>query len=243
MHIKKVDINKVCILLIAVLFVATSCTKEYTAIEMIQKSVKTHGELSEWKNIHSLSFLKKTVLYRKDGSIEKEVLQKQLLLKDGSGGEIYSVHDSVFYKKQGTAIWKNDSLIIDEKEKTRIDKMFASAYYVISQPFHLLESQASFTIEKDTVINKSNVVAIKVLYPNDLEDSDQWTYYIDAKDFKVVACKVYHKPTTSFIENSSYNTLTPFIFNATRSSTFVKNGQKDYLRAKYWYSEYQVKFK
>jgi hypothetical protein len=48
----------------------------------------------------------------------------------------------------------------------------------------------------------------------------------------------------SFIQNTKFNTLTPFVFNAERESVFLKaDATKDYLRAAYFYSDYKVVFK
>lgn len=241
MHTKQVD-TKQLFYSVAIIFVfaIVGCNNKKTAIEIVNKSVETHGNISEWKNIHSLSFLKKTVLYKKDGSVEKEMIQKQQLFKDGSGGEIFSIADSVFYRKNKNRVFKNDSLVVDMQEISRINKMFASAYYVVAQPFHLLESKAKFERINDTLINQNDAYAVRVFYNEDDKKSDQWTYYFSKKDSKVLGCKVYHHPTTSFIENTSFDTKTQFVFNAARTSTFIKNRKKDYLRATYEYSNYLV---
>ncbi len=72
----------------------------------------------------------------------------------------------------------------------------------------------------------------------------QWTYFFNAKTFLIVAAKVFHSPTVSFIENIKFNKETPFVFNAERESVFLnKDGSKDYLRASYFYSNYKVVLK
>ena len=224
-----------------------SCDDEKPTVdEILSKSLIAHGGLESWQKMQSLSFDKKTVLYTKDGSFEKEILQKQSFFFGGEPHEIiHSLTDSVtYFLKNNVYTKKNrDSVfVLGNEELTIVKNMFASAYYVVSQPFHMKESNALLTFEKDTLINSKKVFVVGVSYQNDDSESDQWTYYFDAETYRIVSCKVKHEPTVSYIENTEFDSSTPFLFNAKRKSTFLnQKGEKDYLRADYFYTNFKVK--
>ena len=108
------------------------------------------------------------------------------------------------------------------------------------------ESNAFLFYKKDTILDGEKTFVVDVSYREDenTRTPDQWTYFFNAKTFLVVAAKVFHSPTVSFIENIKFNKETPFVFNAERESVFLnKDGSKDFLRASYFYSNYKVALK
>ena len=128
------------------------------------------------------------------------------------------------------------------EEFKKIDHLFSSSLYVVSQPFQLIKSKAIFKRLQDTVVNRKKVYALDVYYKDDTENSDQWTYYFDQNTFNVTACKVRHQKRVSVIENTSYDMSTPFLFNATRKSTII-HAKERFIIAKYSYSNYNVTFR
>ena len=54
-----------------------SCNKELEPIFIIKRSTEAHGGIESWKNLKSLSFTKKTNLYKEDGSLKSTILQNQ----------------------------------------------------------------------------------------------------------------------------------------------------------------------
>lgn len=215
-------------------------------IFIVNESVKAHGGIESWQNLKSLSFTKKTIIYKEDGSLKSRSIQDQKFdLNNGLSVSLNSILDSVTYKLQNgeVRIQNKDSLYQPvEEELKKTQAMFSSALYVGGQPFHLLESGASFEKSKDTLINNKRVLSIRVHYKDEDVNSDQWTYYFDPNSFKVVACKVRHNGRESLIENTSYDTSTPFLFNATRKSTILENGEPKFVIAEYEYSNYKVEF-
>ena len=159
----------------------------------------------------------------------------------GTDKSSISIIGDVYTKRVG------DSLIsISNNEMKSITNTFKSAYYVISQPFNLRESGALLSYKKDTILNGEKIFVVDVSYKEDKNTNtpDQWTYFINAKSYLIVAAKVFHSPTVSFIENINFNKETPFVFNAERESVFLnKDGSRDYLRASYLYSNYKVVLK
>ena len=237
-------------ILIVILFV--SCQqKEVTIRDILSKSLKAHGGLELWQQVDTLSFTKKTILYNRKGLKEKEVIQYQSFYGgDFINGEITSIgvdnsRLSIMGGHYSKSIGDSLAVLTDEDVKL-INKSFKSAYYVISQPFNLSESDAHLSYKKDTILNGEKTFVVDVLYKEDQSSNtpDQWTYFFNAKTFLIVAAKVFHSPTVSFIENIKFNKQTPFVFNAERESVFLnKDGSKDYLRASYFYSNYKVVLK
>ena len=237
------------IIVISFLF---SCQKiKPTAKQILKKSLKAHGGLKLWQKIDTLSFTKKTILYNQKGIKEKEITQNQSfyggiplhgkISSFGTEKSSISVINGVYVKSI------RDSLVsITDDEIKAINNSFKSAYYVISQPFNLKESNAFLFYKKDTILDGEKTFVVDVSYKEDENTNtpDQWTYFFNAKTYLIVAAKVFHSPTVSFIENIKFNKETPFVFNAERESVFLnKDGSKDFLRASYFYSNYKVALK
>ena len=252
---KKLKIRSLFLKTITIIFIVNlfvSChKKEITVRDILSKSLEAHGGLELWQQVDTLSFTKKTILYNREGLKEKEIIQHQSFYGgDFINGEITSIGaDKSKLSIMGGLYSKSigDSLVVLTDEDVKlINKSFRSAYYVISQPFNLMQSDALLFYKKDTILNGEKTFVVDVSYKEDENTNtpDQWTYFFNAKTFLVVAAKVFHSPTVSFIENIKFNIETPFVFNAERESVFLnKDGSKDYLRASYFYSNYKVVLK
>ena len=237
------------IIVISFLF---SCQKiKPTAKQILKKSLKAHGGLELWQKIDTLSFTKKTILYNQKGIKEKEITQNQSFY---GGIPLHGKISSLGTEKSSISVINGvyvksirDSLVsITDDEIKAINNSFKSAYYVISQPFNLKESNAFLFYKKDTILDGEKTFVVDVSYKEDENTNtpDQWTYFFNAKTYLIVAAKVFHSPTVSFIENIKFNKETPFVFNAERESVFLnKDGSKDFLRASYFYSNYKVALK
>lgn len=239
------------IFIIAISFLFSCQKTKLTAKQLLSKSIDAHGGLEFWQKVDTLSFTKKTILYNRKGLKEKEITQHQSfyggnfingnITTIGTDKSSISIIGDVYSKRIG------DTLIsISNNEMKSITNAFKSAYYVISQPFNLMESGALLSYKKDTILNDEKTFLVDVSYEEDQNTNtpDQWTYFINAKTYLIVAAKVFHSPTVSFIENINFNKETPFVFNAERESVFLnKDGSKDYLRASYFYSNYKVVLK
>jgi len=225
--------------------------KEITIGDILSKSLEAHGGLEIWQQVDTLSFTKKTILYNREGLKEKEITQHQSFYGgDFINGEITSIgvdksRISIIGDIYSKSIEDSLAVLTDDDVKL-INKSFRSAYYVICQPFNLKQSDALLFYKKDTILNGEKTFVVDVSYREDENTNtpDQWTYFFNAKTYLIVAAKVFHSPTVSFIENIKFNKETPFVFNAERESVFLnKDGSKDFLRASYFYSNYKVALK
>ena len=252
---KKLKIRSLFLKTITIIFTVklfVSCQKkEITIGDILSKSLEAHGGLEIWQQVDTLSFTKKTILYNREGLKEKEITQHQSFYGgDFINGEITSIgvdksRISIMGDIYSKSIEDSLAMLTDDDVKL-INKSFRSAYYVISQPFNLMQSDALLFYKKDTILNGEKTFVVDVSYKEDENTNtpDQWTYFFNAKTYLIVAAKVFHSPTVSFIENIKFNKETPFVFNAERESVFLnKDGSKDFLRASYFYSNYKVALK
>lgn len=218
-----------------------------TAGQIIEKTIETHGSFDKWKEVKQLSFDKLVTLFNEDGSVEIATDQFQLfrfgdklfvkLEWEQDGNEM-----QIIYENDEVTKIVNDSIVNDETELTRAKNAVFAAQYVVSQPFELLNS-AILSIDKPVVHNDKECYSIKVAYPEDEEDADQWYYIIDKETFEVVANKVVLTDHTSWVENLTYDTTTDFQFNAHRKSYRLNElGERTYLRAEYFYENYSVEY-
>jgi len=235
---------------IALISIFFSCqVEQLTAKQIIEKAVETHGSLDAWNNIEQLSFDKETTLFNEDGSIEIKTDQFQLFRPkpklfgkiewESNGKDIVIVYDN----EQVSKII-NDSIITSEDELEKAKNSFFAAQYVIVQPFALLDNNTELTLNGVEDIEGKNVYSISVKYESDTEDSNKWTYYIDTNTFEVLFNKVELSDHTSWVENLTFNTETDFKFYSHRKSYRLnKKGEKTYLRAEYFYSNFNVSYK
>ena len=252
---KKLKIRSLFLKTITIIFIVNlfvSCQKkEITIGDILSKSLEAHGGLEIWQQVDTLSFTKKTILYNREGLKEKEITQHQSFYGgDFINGEITSIgvdksRISIIGDIYSKSIEDSLAVLTDDDVKLT-NKSFRSAYYVICQPFNLKQSDALLFYKKDTILNGEKTFVVDVSYREDENTNtpDQWTYFFNAKTYLIVAAKVFHSPTVSFIENIKFNKETPFVFNAERESVFLnKDGSKDFLRASYFYSNYKVALK
>ena len=218
-----------------------------TAEQIIGKAIETHGGLDKWNAVKQLSFDKSVTLFNEDGSIEIATDQFQLFQfgdklfvkleweQDGNDMQIIYENDKI-------SKIVNDSIVNDEAELSRAKNAVFAAQYVVSQPFDLLKG-AILSIDEPVVYNDEECYSIKVGYPEDEVDADQWYYIIDKETFEVVANKVVLTDHTSWVENLTYDSTTDFQFNAHRKSYRLnEQGEKTYLRAEYFYENYSVEY-
>lgn len=196
------------------------------------------------------NFKKKVILYNADGAIEKETSQLQTFefspaLKgsirnlNANGNKGFNFDGEYFYQFENDSIWQET----DPNIIRSLTNSFYAAHYVICQPFSLPNENVILTYSGDEMFEESKVHVIDVAFKGDEKDADKWTYYFDSETFELVANKVIRTDHTSLIENLTFDTSTDFKFNATRKSyRLIETGERDYLRADYFYKNFEVKY-
>ena len=227
-----------------------NCKQEekLTSRQIVERSIEAHGGLKNWSSLKQLSFDKETTLFNADGSIEIKTEQFQLFRMqptlfgkiewESNGDDI-----SIIYEDEKVSKIINDSIITSVAELEKAKSRFFAAQYVVFQPFELLNEGAELIYSNPIELEGRKTYAITIKYANDTEDSNKWTYYIDANTFKVIANKVELTDHTSWVENLTLDTATDFKFNAHRKSYRLNEAEeKTYLRAEYFYTNFSVQY-
>ena len=218
---------------------------ELTGREIIEQAVETHGGLERWENMKQLSFDKAVTLFLEDGSTQRETDQFQLFQFNVPFGKIEweedSIEHQIIYEKERITKIENDSLLTAPEDGYLAERAFFASEFVIKQPFDLLRAEVTLTREKDTIIEGKEAYVVSSAYKNQTPDADRWYYIVDKASSTVIANKVVLSDHTSWVENLTYDTSTDFKFNAHRKSYRLnEKGEKTYLRAEYFYTNYQV---
>ncbi len=234
---------------IYIMFVATSCKQDdyLTAQDIVARSVVVHGGLIKWDSITTLSFDKITILFTKDGAVESSITQQQLFkFQPELQGQIVSANEGIvglYYNGKEFKKRINDSIytLTDSTELVTAKNSFFAANFVVSQPFKLLDEGISLSFGGIETLDDKQVFVIDVGYENDTNTSDKWTYYFDVDSYQLVANKVIHNSNVSLIKNLEFNSDTGIIFNAHRKSyTLDSSGDIDYMRAEYFYENFEL---
>lgn len=225
-----------------------SCNdEELSADTIIENTVKAYGGEDKWSSIKQLSFDKKVTLFLKDGTVERGSDQFQLFQFNHGFGKIEweenEIEHQILFENNKINKKENDSSLTSQNELYRAERAFFASEFVIKQPFDLLREDVILTREADTLINNKACYMLSVAYKDEAPDADRWHYVIDKESFSIVANKVVLKDHTSWVENLTFDTETDFKFNAHRKSYRLnEKGEKTYLRAEYFYSNYSVIF-
>jgi|TARA_Y100000385_G_scaffold74023_1_gene74696 hypothetical protein len=217
-----------------------------TAEEVVMKSIENHGGLTSWQRVKQLSFVKETTLFFEDGTVENKINQLQSFhLKTNFSGSIkwQENEKNIVISFNDNEISKiiNDSLVTSFIELEEARNSFFAAQYVVGQPFTLLGKGTKLILKDNVFIGDIKTYAVNVIYPNDTNMSDKWTYFFDSHTFEMVANKVELSNHTSWIDNITYDESSGIKFNAHRKSYRLNSlGEKSYLRAEYFYRNFKI---
>jgi hypothetical protein len=226
-----------------------SCDKNTlpSGSELLSKAIEAHGGMETWQRVEAISYNKRIVIFEEDGSVSSDVTQhilyrfqpvfsgKMWWLSDGV------MHQVVFDGKEAQSF--KDSILDDSQSaKSTAYNTFMASYVTFAQPFKLATDKAVLTTEQQIHYKGKLLYRVRVAYPDVKgENQDIWWYFFDAESYRVVANLVLHNGRYSFIENTTYDTKTPFVFNAARQSSFTDSLlQNPVLRAKYELSDIEV---
>ncbi len=222
--------------------------KDLMVKDVLQKGMSSAGGIENYLSIDSVVYRKRTVLYLEDGQIESELdqLHRYKLQPEVSGmitwkdsinshGVYYSQHES--YKTM------NGVKIEDSSESAK--QSFYSSYYVLFLPFKLMDAGVSLSHEGVTELGAGKKAdVIKATYNpqehGNHSTSDEWFFYFDKEDGRVLANLVHHPPTYAFIENTETTETFPLRMNLYRQTWRTdKDRNKKYLRGEFWYNDYK----
>lgn len=217
--------------------------------EVLKTAIDLAGGITTWRNLKEIRYRKHSVLYYSDESVESDVIQDHVYRMSPEfevdiSWEKEGERHLLQYTTEGTKKYVNDTLQEADEESLRQSVM--SAIYVLGMPFKLLDQGVRLTYEGLTDFEGNTAHAIEARYSSDENDNhstdDLWWYYFEEESSKFLGAMVYHAPTYALIKNLEFDTNTPIQFHKHRKSyrsDSLRN--KEYLRAQFWYENYQVK--
>jgi hypothetical protein len=216
---------------------------------IVNKSIDAHGGWERWEYLQGISYKKTTILYDSSGNEESKIAQvHSYTLKPSLEGNIEwndgaDLIKIIYSDGQGTR-YVNEIAELDYESMESATGSFLSAYYVLFQPWKLLDPGTSLEfIGEEKLSDGREIIVVSPVYGERKEGDDQWWYYIDKETNLLAANMVDHSGRFSLISNLDYDNSTDLIFNYHRKSHFVDSARNiKYLRAEYFYEDFQLIF-
>ena len=238
-------------LLICIALISCKSGTERKAIDLISKSIDAHGGNEQWKAMESMTFLKETRLYKADSSLESELVQ-EIEIRFQPHWEI-----RMSWEKDGmrhTALFdgKSTRYLLGENEIQNEDFLKSkkrdldAAGYVMTKPFDLLEGEKQLMyLGLKSLPDGKDYESVQVIDGVPVKANvDVWEYYFDPGDHRLMAYSVKTSDHKSLVLNADFDFSSGILFPQSRTSYRLKeNGQIEYLRAEYSYSDFDVKLR
>jgi hypothetical protein len=238
-------------LLICFALISCKPSSERKAINLISKSIEAHGGSARWENVESLTFAKETRLYQADSSLENELFQ-EIEIRFQPNWEIRmswekdSIRHKALFDGKRTRYWLGENEIQNEDFLKSKKRDLDAAAYVMTKPFDLLEGEKRLTyLGLKSLPDGKDYESVQVIdgLP-DKANVDVWEYYFDPGDHRLMAYSVRMADHTSLVVNADFDFSSGIPFPQSRTSYRLKeNGQIEYLRAEYSYSDFDVKLR
>nr|WP_298998907.1 DUF6503 family protein [uncultured Allomuricauda sp.] len=221
-----------------------------TALQVVEKGIETSGTMEKWKNIASLQYTKKSRLLLENGEVESDVTQRHhYVYRPKKSVRISWVVDTdsflIVHTDSISQKFKNDSLV---DQGASVKSTVNSATYVLGMPFKLLDKGTVLSYDGLKSFNAIDTIhAVKATYAPEQHQNhstkDEWWYHFNKNTGAFVGSMVYHAPTYALIENLSMITEKGLTFPKHRKSYRCDaDGNKVFLRAEFWYSDYSIEF-
>ncbi|PZX55676.1 hypothetical protein [Algoriphagus chordae] len=232
--------------LLSLFFFSCTPSPEKQALELIDKSIEAHQLSKNWEDVSTIKFKKWTRLLDENGAIESESEQwVEFRLKPYFEAKLTWTTDSVLHVanfngsrmsyQMGANTIQNEGFL--KAKRAEID----AAHFAFAQPWNLIDENANVTYEgQKRLEDGKSVASIRVDYG---PDSDVWWFYFDPISSQLVANELHAKDHKSLIENTSYDNSTGLLLAKERKSFRIDDeGKKQFLRAEYLYSDYELTF-
>ena len=222
-------------------------TNDPQAIQIVNRAIEKSGGWENWKNIESISYKKRSILYHEDGSKESDITQfHEYKMDQDLSGNIFWKDEkgshSIVYQEGAALEYLNGSMIDGSRESAT--KTFNSAIYVLFIPFKLMDPGVELRYMGQENIAEGQVAdVIKASYDTQTHvnhsTDDIWYFYFDVETGEYLAYLVHHEPTYAYVintKNDSSQAITTPIYRESYRSDADRN--KQYLRGEFFYSDY-----
>jgi hypothetical protein len=237
------------IFLVLFYFLFSCSTRDKQAVSIIEKSIKAHGGKEAWEKIQSLSMVRDLWLFDENGNVESNARQENEFrikpyFEAKMSWEKDSVEHRVIFDGLKTQYWMGANEIQNEGFLQSKKRDIDAAFYVLTKPFDLLDTDKNLTYEGRTELPGGiEVETVKVVDGNPEDPlTDIWWYFFDPKSFEILAYKVKTTDHYSLVYNQGWDSSTGILLPAKRESFRVDAlGNHLYRRALYAYGLYRIK--
>lgn len=220
------------------------------ARDIIKASIIHAGGIEKWESMKQLNYTKDFSLLLPDGEVERSFSQVHeykynpldIVIKSKENDDLIETK-----LKHGKYTRLKNGITSEAKEEALV-KAVNTSTYVIGMPFKLLDPGVEIVYDGEhTLENSKKVDVIQVSYDPDKNENhstaDVWKYYFDKKDRKIVGNWVQTGDHANIIENITFERVGGVLFNKRRKSFRLDSlGNKEHVRADYYYDNYDVKF-
>jgi len=211
-----------------------------TGEEIVLKSLEFHGGLDRWENYEQLSYLKHSTLFYQDGSVESDVTATytHTFTPAISSSKKWIKNDTVYSYKLTNNPEQDVANFIDQTAYIKAKNDLDGAFYVVWQPYKLLESKEALEyIGQDILEDQTKVNIVKLQYYNkDGSKDNTWWFYFGEKTHRIEGYMVKHDSTYAYVRNHTYESVTGLSLCQTRTSYRVDSLRTiQYIRGKYHY--------
>ena len=214
---------------------------------ILRKAIDKAGGYEKWSSLKTIEYTKHNMLFLEDGTTEVDNIQRHEYtmrpeFKVRITWEKENVNHLITYGPEGGKRYRHDSLTTQDPTETVM-----SAIYVLGMPFKLLDAGTRLEHRGQVRLESGEIAdEIKATYdPGENENhstQDEWYYYFGA-DGTFFGAMVYHAPTYAYIRNLEFDTSTPIQFHKHRKSYRSDSSRNiQFLRAEFWYADYQVTY-
>ena len=218
--------------------------------EILQKAIAHAGGMEAWEAIRQLSYTKDFSLLLESGEVEKEYKQQHVYQYDPISIDIQSTENGQLIHTQlqnGQYSRTVDGQTVDVDPET-LAKAINSSTYVIGIPFKLLDPGAEISYEGQQALPDGQMADVLTVSYNaekheNHSSTDVWKYYFHPETGEVLANWVQTGDHANIIENLSFERVGGILFHKHRKSYRLDSlGNKAYLRAEYFYGNYDIFF-
>lgn len=224
-------------------------TEKDKVTEVVDRAITWAGGLDKWNTIDSLTYIKRSRLLYENQEVEYDITQSHAyVLNPSLTMNIEWTTDAginnIFHSDSTSIKQLNDSII---DQGTKVMESAMSAFYVLGMPYKLKDPGTILSYEGQKSFGDKTADVVRASYSPDEYDnhstSDLWWYYFDVVDGAFLGCMVYHPPTYALIENIAFHDVNGMKFQKRRMSYRCDSlGNKQYLRAEFWYDDFEVSF-
>ena len=225
--------------------------QEEAVKRVLKQAIDVAGGLDAWINLKSMKYIKHGILYLEDSTEESNMVQLheynfQPSFSARISWENNTVKHLIDHSTEGSFKYENG--VKTDKSENSVYQSVMSSLYVLGMPFKLLDKGTNLNYRGTTVLDDS--VQAEVIYasysPIDNENhstSDEWYYYFKEETGDFLGAMVYHAPTYAYIRNLEFDTSTSIKWHAHRQSFRTDSTRSiAFLRAEFWYSDYEVNY-